>query len=288
MFLSHFSYRSATGKEISGKIVYTFGSSALIKTINWSNSKRQAVKIDRYEDNANNINHNNFDSDNYLHSEQEYMYDTMLQKSSIAADRLFDIGEDICKKLILDFPNSTENLFDSLTHVDLSSQEKVKCIGRICSDSDYKLDRNSTILIGADEMKLRTVRLNFDQMNSSISLFPGQIVFAQGMNPRGDIMFVDAIHAKRMLTNAEMPKIDENLSIVMASGPYTSNNDLSYEPLNELLAYCKINKPDVLIMIGPFLDANHPLIVDCTMKTTFETFFDSLISRIADAIGYEF
>lgn len=213
------------------------------------------------------------------------MYDTFLQKCSVAADRVFDIGQEICAKLIKDRPNEyNDELYQNLSHVDVPHQNTLKCIGRVCSDNDYQLDPNSTMLIGADEMKLRTVRLNFNRIKN-VSLYPGQTVFAQGLNPRGDILYVDEIFSERQLTHATMPNLEENLNMVIASGPFCKHDELNYEPLNELIAYCKQNKPDVLILLGPFLDADHKCVQETTLKLSFETFFENLITGIMEAIG---
>jgi len=42
---------------------------------------------------------------------------------------------------------------------------------------------------------------------------------------------------------------------MVAAGPFTNVSDLLYEPLVELLELCKRDKPHVLILMGPFLDA---------------------------------
>ena len=43
--------------------------------------------------------------------------------------------------------------------------------------------------------------------------------------------------------------------MMVAAGPYSSATDLLYEPLRDLLELCKRDKPHVLILMGPFLDA---------------------------------
>jgi hypothetical protein len=50
------------------------------------------------------------------------------------------------------------------------------------------------------------------------------------------------------------------LSVVVAAGPFTTADNLEYEPLEELLSTVASSKPDVLILMGPFVDASHPLL----------------------------
>lgn len=268
-----------SGKDVKGKVVVTFGNSTLFKAIDWTNSEKQLIKIERFVDS--NGNSNGFNSD------QNYMYDTLSVKCSHAADRLFDIGQEICVKLMKDRPSDYDNLLNNMTHVGVPNQTTVKCVGRICSDSDSKLDQNSTLLIGADEMQLRTARISFNRLKT-YAVFPGQILFAQGLNPRGDTFFVDQIYSERALKYAEAPQLSEDLSFVVASGPFTMTDDINYESLTELLAYCKQHKPDILILLGPFLDADNQMVQECSIKTPYATHFETLISNIHEAIGQVF
>lgn len=44
----------------------------------------------------------------------------------------------------------------------------------------------------------------------------------------------------------------------MASGPFTTTDTLEYEPLLDLMRVIAVRKPDVVVLAGPFVDANHP------------------------------
>lgn len=245
-----------------------------MKSINWLNTKKQNIKLNL-----------KLDDKKAFGPNENYMYDTFLHKCTTAADRIFDIGQEICAKLIKDRPDEhNEELYENLSHVDVPHQNTIKCIGRICSDNDCPLDLNSTLLVGADEMKLRTIRLSFARMKT-FSVFPGQTVLAQGLNPRGETLYVDDIFTERQLNYASMPTLRENLNMVIATGPYTKQDDLDFESLNELIAYCIQNKPDVLILLGPFLDADHKCVQESTMKVSFDTYFDNLINGIMEALG---
>lgn len=247
----------------TGKVVYTFGTSQLIKSINWVNTTKQSITFERISEDF---------SEN-----QNYMYDNLLQKTNIAADRIFDIGEEICTKLMKERPEVYDkDLLNDVFKKHDSTQTTIKRVGRICSDNDCQLDLHSTLFICADELNLESYQLHFDRMKS-FALFPGQTVFVQGVNPRRDIFFVDEIVSERYLSYADPPQVTENLNIIVAAGPFTSQDDLSCEPLNELVAYCKQNKPDVLILLGPFLDADHPLVLDGSMRMSMEQFFENTI-----------
>lgn len=267
-----FDYRSVAMKDPTGTVVYTFGKAQLINAINWINSNAKQI-----------VNFENLSEQ--FHADQHYMYDNLLQKTSITADRIFDTGEEICAKLIKDHSSVYDkDLYNDAFKMGNSTQSVIKCVGQICSDSDCQLDLHSTLLIGADEICLRSFRLHFDRLKS-FALFPGQIVFVQGINPRADSFFLDEIITDRDLTYADLPNIKQNLSIIVATGPFTGQNDLNYEPLNELMAYCKQHKPDVLILLGPFLDADHALILNGSIKSSFEEYFDTIIAEFTNSIG---
>lgn len=48
------------------------------------------------------------------------------------------------------------------------------------------------------------------------------------------------------------------LSIFTAAGPFTTSDSLVYEPLNDLLGAVRAARPDVVILVGPFVDSEHP------------------------------
>jgi DNA polymerase alpha subunit B len=65
------------------------------------------------------------------------------------------------------------------------------------------------------------------------------------------------VHNERLTsTNGEA----RPLSLLLGSGPYTTDADLSFAPLHALLTKAEEEKTDVLILTGPFLDLEHPLV----------------------------
>ena len=67
------------------------------------------------------------------------------------------------------------------------------------------------------------------------------------------------------------------LSVVIASGQFTMPEDLSFEPLEELTQFCAQHKPDLLLLLGPFVDVDHPLIQSGMVDEAFEDMFDRLV-----------
>uniref|UniRef100_A0A1A9WU78 DNA polymerase alpha subunit B n=1 Tax=Glossina brevipalpis TaxID=37001 RepID=A0A1A9WU78_9MUSC len=254
----------------SGKIVYTLGNPTIINNAQWSYSSQPKITVKQL------LQHNS----KTLDIEAKYMHDKLSQKADVAADRIFNITKNLCMKV---FGGKTEE--HELSHVDVHTQETVKTVGTIYSDYDGALDSASTLLVGTDIMMCRTVRLNFSKMKS-VAVFPGQVVMVSGINPRGDVFMVEELFAEQQLMMPSPPRLAEQLSFVVAAGPFTNDDDLVYDPLQDLVTYLKENKPNILILTGPFLDANHKLIKnDVILAETYEMFFEKIIDGIIDTVG---
>lgn len=222
------------------------------------------------------------------------MFDTLKEKSLIAADRLYSLAKEIYlharkNDTTTTIDNSstddTIELYSDLSHNNVPGQDPIKCVGRICCDNEGKLDATSVMLIGTDDSKLRTVRLNFNLI-SAYCLFPGQTVMVSGINPRGDTLYVHQLFTEREINLPTPPiTLTQPINMCIVSGPFTLRDDLTYEPLHDFMAYCKQHQPDVIIMIGPFLDADHSLLVDCVLAESYDSFFEKMIIGIMDAIG---
>lgn len=58
------------------------------------------------------------------------------------------------------------------------------------------------------------------------------------------------------------------LRVLAASGPFTTMQNLDYEPFDELMQKVFSERPDVLILMGPFVDSAHPLMKDGDITLT--------------------
>jgi DNA polymerase alpha subunit B len=68
--------------------------------------------------------------------------------------------------------------------------------------------------------------------------------------------------------------------MAMAVGPFTTSEDLDFEPLAELLSTCRSSRPDVLLLVGPFIDVEHPEIASGAVDATFEDLFQTRASLL--------
>jgi DNA polymerase alpha subunit B len=135
------------------------------------------------------------------------------------------------------------------------------------------------------------------------SLFPGQIVALEGLNATSRKLVVerlvsDGVPHPPMKTSVRQlleyyPLQDSEhqrapLKVMTVCGPYTTSTNLEYEPLDDLLANVRMQRPDVVILTGPFVDMNHPQVKNGMTKVVldngqelylpFDAFFAMMIS----------
>ncbi|RIA92598.1 DNA polymerase alpha/epsilon subunit B-domain-containing protein [Glomus cerebriforme] len=155
------------------------------------------------------------------------------------------------------------------------NQDMIHTIGRICCDSEGKLN-NESILLEIPEKRNR-VKLSLNELES-YSLFSGQIVGVNGINNTGNHLNINRIFEIPLLPMYKAPsselieyqkRLNEKpLNIVVAAGPFTFDVGFGYESFNELLIRMKQERPDLLILLGPFVSEDHPLLIE---KKTFNT-----------------
>ena len=77
-----------------------------------------------------------------------------------------------------------------------------------------------------------------------------------------------------------------DLNIVISCGPYTTTDNLKFEPLLALLDMVKTERPDLLVMLGPVLHSDHRAL-DLRGVESTSALMASLHSKIqSDLKGY--
>ncbi|KAJ9098934.1 hypothetical protein QFC19_006158, partial [Naganishia cerealis] len=142
--------------------------------------------------------------------------------------------------------------------------------------------------------------------------FPGCLVGLKGRNGGGGAFEVDEVimvryntvggHWFRVLTSRvhekppplemertplpDMLAMQERtagapVEVMLAAGPYTLDADLEYAPFEALVETAIRDRPDVLLLLGPFVDAAHPLLkVGDTDYTPAQLFREHISSRL--------
>lgn len=232
------------------------------------------------------------------------------EASEILDDRIDDFITLVQQEHGLD-----ESVFGSAAS---QSTTEVVAVGRIASDSlEGKLNTASLVLETSRRIGQGfRIPLKMDNIKSW-SVFPGQIVALRGTNATGTEFTVNEVLAMPLLPNAATDTsameahrerlrggpdaMDSDsepapLNILYASGPFTADDNLDYEPLHALCSQAADTYADALVLTGPFLDVDHPLIATgdfdlpeeanyepdtATMNTVFKYLFAPALNRLA-------
>jgi len=206
----------------------------------------------------------------------KFAYKTMAMKLSEASEVLDDRIDEF-RQLLQESLGLEDSAFGNPSY---QSPSEIITVGRICSDtSEGKLNTASLVLEGSRRWGSgRRIPLKLDSL-TSYNFFPGQIVALRGTNASGETFVVSEVLALPLLTqpastpaeldvfNArylETPESDPSsvrpLTVFVASGPYTTDQNLDFAPLHTLLDKAITVSADTVILLGPFLDAEHPCI----------------------------
>ena len=191
-------------------------------------------------------------------SQKRYKY--MFQKTIDLCDILNDVVEEFAEVMLQQDVN-----IESWAPCSAPGQGEINVIGRIKAESATRLSPIGIVLEGDRIHSFgRSVGLELSKLNE-YSMFPGQIVAIKGTNPSGKKLVVESMHSPFIIDGKihvaqpdEMTTSSQSkVSLIIASGPFTTSDNLIYQPLTDLINIVKKNCPDVTILIGPLIDANH-------------------------------
>ncbi|CAJ0630603.1 14133_t:CDS:2 [Entrophospora sp. SA101] len=175
-------------------------------------------------------------------------------------------------------------------------------VGKICCDSEGRLNPESAMLVTSINLGERVIKLFLNDL-PSFSLFPGQIIGVEGVNNTGNCLYVKKIYELPLLPFYRSPnQINENdqtliindysssssssksLEVVFVAGPYTLDTDLTFEPFKELIRKMIKEKPNILVLMGPFVDENHPIIQQGKATMLVDDIFNNNITKYLDVL----
>ncbi|KAF2736057.1 DNA polymerase alpha, subunit B [Polyplosphaeria fusca] len=206
----------------------------------------------------------------------KFSYKTMAMKLSEASEVLDDRIDEF-RQLIQEHHGLEDSAFGNPTQ---QSPSEIIAVGRIASDTgESKLNNASLVLEGSRRWGSgRRIPLEVDAL-PSYNFFPGQIVALRGTNASGDFFTVtetlplpllnqpatkpadlDTCNTRYLDSAESDPENLRPLTVLIASGPYTTDQALDFSPLHTLLSTATTLYADTLILHGPFLDAEHPLL----------------------------
>ncbi|KAI7997250.1 DNA polymerase alpha subunit B [Camellia lanceoleosa] len=198
-------------------------------------------------------------------------------------------------------------LFEEPIDPTVASQKSVFAVGMICCEEEGRLKEKPVLLQSSVEHSGgQRVRLDLQKL-SQFSIFPGQVVGVEGHNPSGHCLTASKIidytplsgsadenphPTKKQVVDQEFQLTDPShvlavLSMIIAAGPFTTTDNLFFEPLTELLAYARRKQPQLLLLLGPFIDSEHPEIKKGAVNRTFDEIFRlEILGRLQDYVEY--
>ncbi|OJJ51035.1 hypothetical protein ASPZODRAFT_127031 [Penicilliopsis zonata CBS 506.65] len=241
---------------------------------------------------------------------KKFGYKPMAMRLSESSEILDDRIDEFTAIFQKEFP-AEELTFGSAS---TQSTSEVIAVGRIASDTlEGKLNPASLML----ETSRRSgaglrVPLKVDSL-PSINFFPGQIVALKGINASGEYFSVTEVLSTPLLPlaasspatlegiNERLYEADVNppLNVFVASGPYTADDNLDFEPLREICEKAAESYADGVILLGPFLDIEHPLLASgdfdlpeldgvdpetATLTTVFRHYISTQLQKLASAV----
>ncbi|XP_059477922.1 DNA polymerase alpha subunit B isoform X2 [Neocloeon triangulifer] len=249
---------SPSGKKAasatSGKVAFEFGST---NGASWKSGNENRVTIESMATGS-----------GVLASNYKFMYEPIHLTKAILADRVDFLGEQLRKQN--DLPE-----FSLMEE----QQEETTFVGRIgCNADDLKLTSNSVVITGSADRDAE-VSLNLHKLED-YALFSGQVVAIKAHSA------ADKLVPTKVFSSVDLKFPDKPITfdfttgpmeMVVAAGPYTHSDSLTYEPLQALMQYVKEHKPHLLVLCGPFVDSIQQHVQDSVIDDSYELFFMRLL-----------
>jgi len=210
----------------------------------------------------------------------KFGYKTMAMKLSEASEILDDRIDEFIQ-LIKEHHKLEDDAFGNASS---QSPSEIIAVGRIASDSSEGRPNASSLMLETSRKTGNGLRVPLKVEGlSGYSFFPGQMVALKGTNASGEFFAATEVLDIPLLppaasTPTELETInarllakedasDENeieqlkpVTMLICSGPYTTEDNLDFTPLRTLLDTASSIQVDALILAGPFIDIEHPLI----------------------------
>lgn len=217
----------------------------------------------------------------HVPSDAKYMYEILSKQGHILTFVCGSLGSRLFKTWSAATDNTAELRY--VKNVRSVNQTYFRTFGRI---NTKKESANTVLLEGCTRRKgvsaADSIELDFRNLKQ-YSVFSGQIVAVEAINPVGDALYVKEIFAKAYAPVASTPRIESRINIFVAAGPFTASNNMHYQPLWDLMEKVASEEPHVLILIGPFLEYTHSEIQDNLIKDTHQELFEKILTRVMES-----
>uniref|UniRef100_A0A667WPB1 DNA polymerase alpha subunit B n=1 Tax=Myripristis murdjan TaxID=586833 RepID=A0A667WPB1_9TELE len=233
-----------------GEVVVTFGA---VQGTRWAGRKSpgSGLQLELLES-----------PEDTLHCSYKYMFQRLRDVRNVLTEKIEELGESL---------RSNFNI-EEFSPVSLPAQDSITVLGQVCCDSNGKLNAQSVLLEVGPEQGGQQVSVDLSELRE-YSLFPGQVVVMEGMNTTGRRLV-----ASKLYEGVPLPFYSpEPLSVLVACGPYTPSDSLTFDPLLDLISIIVRDRPDVcLLTISMFLHQK------AQVTETFEAIFMRCIETIVE------
>ncbi|XP_077079580.1 DNA polymerase alpha subunit B [Siphateles boraxobius] len=247
-----------------GEVVSSFGT---VQGPRWTGKGQTSVRVEMLAG-----------GDNSLISSYKYMFQRLRDVRDVLTEKIEELGEEL---------RSHFNI-EEFSPVSLPVQDSITVLGQVCCDSNGKLNAQSVLLEAGQEQGGRQVPVDLSELKE-FSLFPGQVVVMDGMNTSGEKFVATKLYEGIPLpfycpseVKHEMDEVSEPVMVMMACGPYTPSESLTYDPLIDLITIINKDRPDVCILFGPFVDSKHEQIEKNQVTETFQSIFKRCVDSIVE------
>lgn len=212
-----------------------------------------------------------------LRSSYKFMFQRLRDVRNVLTEKIEELGEEL---------RSHFNI-EEFSPVALPAQDSITVLGQVCCDSKGKLNAQSVVLEAGPEHGGQQAPVDLSELKE-YSLFPGQVVVMEGLNTTGRRLVASKLHEGLPLpfytpeVKQETDEVPEPVSLLVACGPYTPSDSLTFDPLLDLITVIVRDCPDVCVLLGPFVDAKHEQIEKAQVTETFEAIFSRCVESIVE------
>lgn len=234
------------------------------------------------------------------HSPFRYMNDAIPQRIEAVRAHIRNLVDRIIARLSNNRGESEQLPKLSLESFFVRSPDLVMAGGRIRVELDGSEGaasgriNPSSVVLESEDGNLVALDLNrVHEAKTPLFLHPGMVVVVEGVNTNGRRLQVHALYDNAMplpqdlrpsdpiamddedeiLPDPAQPHDEAYVTALIAAGPYTTRENLNYEPLEDLLAVVARSHSDVVFLAGPFVDAEHDQVSALT-PLPFEQLFE--------------
>jgi hypothetical protein len=244
-----------------------------------------------------------------------YMNDELEGAIEIVRERVRTVGERLLARraacaLGPDLPDVSTHFFSGGDGVNKGAG-LIAAVGRIRLDSDASdasdaaINESSVLLENEDGSMVKLSLGRIKETKRPVFITPGMIVLVEGMlvpartvsalrNKTVGMVFDVYNIYDNAAPIAALPSAGESqvqtetesfpmARLIVAAGPFTLPGNLLYEPLRDVLDRGLRSRPEIFVLLGPFVDEGHELI-DCKLPVSFEKLFESrIMAKISSA-----